>query len=76
MVSENSQKIQSLLCLFDGGGVDTLGQVVLYLHAQKLEVGNHLHTDPVDEQRLNDSLFPSEVDQLLSFCSVQDQVVL
>lgn len=69
--------MQSLLCLLhDSSGVNTTGQIVLYVDAQKSEVRDPLHTVTNDKQWLNIYFIPSKVyDQLLSLGGVQNQVV-
>ncbi len=77
VLSEYSQKMQSLLCLLnDISGVDTPGQIVFHMNAQKPEVRDPLHTVTADEKRLNVCFLPFEVYyQLLGLGGVQDQVV-
>jgi hypothetical protein len=46
------------------------------VYAKELDVFNHLHTDPVDEDRGVPSLVPLEVhNQLLCFADVEGEVV-
>ncbi len=57
-----SEYSQSLLCLLnDNSGVDSPGQIVLHVNAQKPEVRDRLHTVTADENRLNVCFLPFEV---------------
>lgn len=77
VMPDYSQEMQSLLCLLDdSSGVDTPGQIVLYMNAQKPEVRDPLNTVTSDEKWLNVWFLPFEVYyQLLDLGGVQDQVV-
>ncbi len=77
VISEYSQKMQSLLCLFnDNSGVDTPGQIFLHVNAQKTDVRDPLHTVTSHQKRLNVCFLPFEVYyQLIGLGGVQDQVV-
>ena len=77
VVPEDSQEIESLLCLLnDGCGVGPPGQVLLDVHPQEAEGCDPLHAATVDEQGLDRSLLPPEVDDdLPGFELVQQQVI-
>ena len=78
VLSEESQKVKSLLCLLDSHwGVRTPQQVLLNLDAQEPEVRDPLHIVSADAQWLDVSCFlhPEVHDQLLRLGGVKDQVI-
>ncbi len=77
IVPNNSQKVQSLMCLLDGSsGVGVPSQVIIEVEAQESEIGGPLHTVPIDEQGLNVRfLSPAVNNQFLGLGNVQSQVV-